>query len=394
MKVEHQSLFKEGEVLQIQKRMLESARSLHAKSIQERDACRAIFGDDWLVHDEIADADLDGLADLDELLRKPHFELPANPRKKLPRKPDKHRTVAAGLFAGEPSYSPQNPSRPHPKHREIASLPDDQIIPGRLGFADSGANAKNSHSKRRDHTLSSPSRTGLVANFFLSHSGRVVAIKELHPDLDHDQIKNLLKIDAFVRKLVQEYQGTGELPDWAKSINPEIKQFFRLFRLCTRSDAKTITIRLDHETAEAALAAPRGPANYIAEIMKRTLAKLGIATDLAFNIEFNHTGRTENHPAHIHGALCIPDDRVDEVAEALRGLLALNYRQRYSNLAVHIEAPRSARSWAIYCIKEYDITANRLSGERFRKTRPDYATQKLAQQAQELYESMNAWMNS
>ena len=163
--------------------------------------------------------------------------------------------------------------------------------------------------------------------------------------------------------------------------------------LCTRPDAKTITIRLDHATAQAALAAPRGPANYIGGIIKRTLAKLGIATDQAFNLEFNHTGRTENHPAHIHGTLCIPDDRVDEVIGALRSALAEGYRQRYKNLAVHIDAPRSARSWAMYCIKEYDLTAIRLSAERLRKTRPDYATQKLTQEAKGLYEGISAWFN-
>ncbi|WP_333689922.1 hypothetical protein [Pseudomonas syringae] len=193
---------------------------------------------------------------------------------------------------------------------------------------------------------------------------------------------------------MQEYQGTGELPDWAKLVSPAIKQFFRIFRLCTNPIAKAITIRLDHKTAEAALAAPRGPANHLAEIIKRALAKLGIDADLAFNIEFNHTGRTENHPAHIHGALCISDDRVDEVAEALRNALAMNYRQRYTNVAVHIEAPRSARSWATYCIKEYDSTAIRLSTARFRRTRPDYATQKLTRQALGFYESISSWINS
>ena len=268
------------------------------------------------------------------------------------------------------------------------------VIPRDIDVAGSGVNAKNRCSKRRGRALSTPSKTGLLANFYLGHAERVVAIKDLHPDLDHGQIEKVLKIDTFVQKLVQEYQGNGELPDWAKFVRPEIKQFFRIFRLCTKPDAKTITIRLDHETAEAALAAPRGPANYIAEIIKRTLAKLGITTDQAFNIEFNHTGRTENHPAHIHGALCIPDDRVVEVIGALRSALAEGYRQRYNNLAVHIEAPRSGRSWAIYCIKEYDLTASKLSAKRLRKTRPDYATQTLTQQAQNLYESISNWIAS
>lgn len=157
----------------------------------------------------------------------------------------------------------------------------------------------------------------------------------------------------------------------------------RLHLLCTKPDAKTITIRLDHGSAEAALAAPRGPANYLAEIIKRALVKLGIETEVAFNLEFNHTGSTENHPLHIHGALCIPDDRVVAVSEALRTALALDYRQRYKNVAVHIEKPRSARWWATYCIKEYSITASRLEAERGRKSRPDYAAQALTKQQRE-----------
>ena len=233
-----------------------------------------------------------------------------------------------------------------------------------------------------------------MAGFYFGHAERVVAISKLHTDLDHDQLEKLLKTDAFIQKLIQSYQGIGKLPDWAKFVSPEMKQYFRLHLLCTKPDAKTITIRLDHDSAEAALAAPRGPANYLAEIIKRTLAKLGINTDLAFNLEFNHTGSTENHPLHIHGALCIPDDRVDEVSEALRKALALSYRQRYKNLAVHIEKPRSAQWWAAYCIKEYGTTTAKLTTERGRKSRPDYATQKLTQDAKAFYKDISAWLNT
>lgn len=142
------------------------------------------------------------------------------------------------------------------------------------------------------------------------------------------------------------------------------------------------------------IAAPRGSANYLAEIIKRTLTKLGIETDLAFSLEFNHTGSTENHPLHIHGVLCIPDDRVGEASKTLRKALALSYRQRYTNFAVHIETPRSAHWWAAYCIKEYGITTSRLEAERGRKVRPDYATQKLTQEAKAFYEDISAWLNS
>lgn len=394
MTTNHQSPFKEGEVLEIQIRLLSSARNRHAESMAQRQAYRNLFGDDWIEQPQPIDVDLDESANLDDLLFEPALELPVGPRETTHGAPEEYRAIEVGLFAGVPSYKPLSSSSPHLENQKASTVPVNQVTPRDIDVAGSGVNAKNSRSKRRGRVLSTPSKTGLIANLYLGHAQRVVAIKHLHPDLDREQIEKALKIDAFVRKLVQEYQGTGELPNWAKFVRPEIKQFFRIFRLCTKPDAKTITIRLDHETAEAALAAPRGPANYIAEIIKRTLAKLGIATDQAFNIEFNHTGRTENHPAHIHGALCIPDDRVVEVVGALRRALAEGYRQRYINLAVHIEAPRSARAWAIYCVKEYDITAIKLTDGRLRKTRPDYATQKLTQQAKELYESISCWIAS
>ena len=394
MTINHQSPFREGQVSQIQTRLLSSARNRHAESMVQRQVYRHLFGDEWFDQSQPIDVDLDEFAHLDELLVEPALELPAGPRETIHSTPEEYRAIEVGLFAGAPSYRPLSSSRPHMEYQETSAFPVSQVIPSDIDVAGSGVNAKNRHSKRRGRAPSTPNKTGLLADFYLGHAERVVAIRDLHPDLDHEQIEKLLKIDAFVRKLVQEYQGTGELPDWAKFVRPEIKQFFRIFQLCTKPDAKTITIRLDHETAEAALAAPRGPANYIAEIIKRTLAKLGITTDQAFNIEFNHTGRTENHPAHIHGALCIPGDRMNEVTEALREALAAGYRQRYNNIAVHIEAPRSARSWAIYCNKEYDVTAIRLTTERSQKTRPDYSTQKLTQQAQELYESISAWINS
>ena len=393
MTTNHQSP-KEGEVLEIQIRLLSSVRNRHAESMAQRQAYRNLFGDDWIEQLQPIEVELGESTHLDALLVEPALELPAGPRETIHSTPEEYRAIEVGLFAGAPSYRPLSSSRPHMEYQETSDFPVSQVIPSDIDVAGSGVNAKNRRSKRRSRALSTPNKTGLLADFYLGHAERVVAIKDLHPDLDHEQIEKALKIDAFVRKLVQEYQGTGELPDWAKFVRPEIKQFFRIFRLCTQPDAKTITIRLDHETAEAALAAPRGPANYIAEIMKRTLAKLGIATDQAFNIEFNHTGRTENHPAHIHGALCIPDDQVVEVVGALRRALAEGYRQRYINVAVHIEAPRSARSWAIYCIKEYASIAIRLSVERGRKSRPDYSTHKLTQEAKEFYEGIGTWINA
>ncbi|WP_050586345.1 hypothetical protein [Pseudomonas syringae] len=390
MTIRHQSPFKEGEVFQIQKRLLDSARTRHAENMVKREAYRALFGDEWF-EGETADTDLGGdqlSADLDALLD----ECPVARTAITAGEPRKCPVIELGLFAGAPSYHVATSAVPRQEPGQVILSLDEQRITRPAILAKLGVNAKSSRSNRLGQILSTPGRAGLVASLSLSHAAHVVAIKKLHPDVDHDQLEALLRIDTFIQKLVRDYQGAGELPGWEKFVSPEIKQFFRIFHQCGKPDSRTLTIRLDHKTAEAALVAPRGPANYLAAIIKRTLAKLGIETDLTFNLEFSHTGRRENHPAHIHGALCIPDDKVNEVTEALRNALAEGYRQRYKNLAVHIEKPRSARSWAAYCVKEYDITGIELTASRGRKTRPDYATQKLTQDARAFYENISAWL--
>lgn len=385
-----QSPFKEGEVLEIQARLLESANRLHAESIADRGRYRALFGTDWFERKEGQD---DSFADLDQLIAESYQELPVSGLEKVSMASAKNPPIEAGLFAGMPSYGLLNSPMPEQPDTDNARFSGEQFTPHHPKRSEAGVNANAGRSKRLARSLSTPGKAGLVAIFQLSHSQRLAAISELDPTLDHDQIQGLLKTADFIHKLAQDYQGKGELPDWAKFVTPEIKQFFRLFLLCKRPEAKTITIRLDHETAEAALGAPRGPANYLAEIIKRTLAKLGIDTKLAFNLEFNHTGSTENHPLHIHGALCIPDDRLAEVSEALRSALAEGYRQRYKNLAVHIEKPRSAHWWAAYCIKEYGFSASRLEAERGRKSRPNYASQKLTREANIFYDGLTAWLD-
>lgn len=401
MTFKHQSPFREGEVPEILQKLRDSERRRHSEEVALRDTLRAQFGSDWLANEEVdsvvsEQAD-DAYADLNKLLpQKLQHEPPASQHTTTHSEFAKRLRLEPGLFAGEPSYL--HSSREHHLEDAVALLSDSlcpqQEIPGQASHTGAGVNAKTGGSNTKGRPLSTPGRAGLVAGFHLGHAERVVAISKLHPDLEHDQLEKLLKADAFIQKLVQSYQGTGELPNWAKFVSPEMKQYFRLHLLCTKPDAKTITIRLDHDAAEAALAAPRGPANHLAEIIKRTLKKLGIETELAFNLEFNHTGSTENHPLHIHGAVCIPDDRMHEVSEALRKALAEDYRQRYKNLAVHIEEPRSAHWWAAYCIKEYGITAGRLEAERQRKSRPDYVTQELTQEAKAFYEGVSDWLNS
>jgi hypothetical protein len=391
--------FKEGEVPQILQKLRDSELRRNAEEIAARDSFRAQFGDSWFANEDaagVASEEMDDTyADLDRLLpQKPQDEPPTSTHTTIHSKLAKSLRLEPGLFASEPSYLLR--SREH--HLvDGEALPSDSLCPqqktsDQIERAVPGVNAKTRHSKKSGRPLSTPGRAGLVAKFHLGHAKRVIAISELHTGLDHEQLEKLLRIDAYIQQLMHSYQGSGELPGWAKFVSSEMKQYFRLHLLCTKPDAKTFTIRLDHRTAEAALAAPRGPANYLAETIKRTLAKLGIETALAFNLEFNHTGSTENHPLHIHGALCIPEGRVKEASEALRKALAKSYRQRYCNLAVHIEKPRSAHWWAAYCIKEYGITAYRLEAERARKNRPDYTTQKLTQDARAFYENVSDWL--
>lgn len=401
MTMNHQSPFKEGEVPQLLQRLRDSEIRRHAETIATRELVRAQFGGDWYVNGENIDAASeeidDEFADLCRLLpQEPHNEPPAEPYTATHTEFDKSSYPDTGLFAGEPSYL-LSCSKSHSEDIEALTLDllcPQQENPGQAGRAKPGVNAKIGRLNQSGRPLSTPGRAGLVAGFHFGHAERVAAISKLHTDLDDDQLETLLKVDAFIQKLMQSYQGIGELPEWAKFVSPEMKQYFRLHLLCTKPDAKTITIRLGHDSAEAALAAPRGPANYLAEIIKRTLVNLGIDTELAFSLEFNHTSSTENHPLHIHGAFCIPDNRLKEVLKALRKALAQGYRQRYKNLAVDVERPRNPQWWAAYCIKEYVLTAIRLEATRGRKSRPNYATQALTKQAKAFYEDISAWLNT
>ena len=393
MTFKYQSPFKQGEVPQILQKLHDSELRRHTKQIATRESIRALFGEDCFTDEGTVDAASESrCAEFDDLSLLLN-EAPATLYTELHSNFDKPPELEIGLSAGEHAPSSRESHSEDIKTAPLDLLCPQQDNPVQANHIEAGVNTKIGRSNRATRLFSTPGRAGLVARFYFGHAERVVAISKLHTDLDHDQLVKLLRTDAYIQKLIQSYLGIGELPDWAKFVSPEMKQYFRLHLLCTKPDAKTITIRLDHDSAEAALAAPRGPANYLAEIIKRTLAKLGINTDLAFNLEYNHTGSTENHPLHIHGAFCIPNDRITVVSKALRKALATGYRQRYGNVAVLIETPRSAHWWAAYCTKEYGITASRLEVERGRKNRPDYATQKLIQEAKAFYEGICVWLN-
>lgn len=167
------------------------------------------------------------------------------------------------LFAGEHSYPPSYPE-PYPENWEGSPSElycSNRETCGQAGHTGSGVNAKRGYSKRSGRPFSTPVRAGLVAKFHLRHAERVVAINTVYADIEHDQLEKLLNLDAYIQKRMRSYQRSSELPGWAKFVTAEIKQYFRLNVLCTKLDAKTITNRLGHDSAEAALA-PRGPSTF------------------------------------------------------------------------------------------------------------------------------------
>ncbi|MFL9815483.1 hypothetical protein D7241_19740 [Stutzerimonas sp. VN223-3] len=335
----------------------------------ERGLIEVLFG--GFVESEPVDEELEkDLAALDSLLDEAHARTEAHPE-------------IAKLGAheeNEHSFLPVNASRPAEwgafssaetgeGQRPLAKKPSEPAL------AISGADAKNSRRRASYVKLSTAHKAGLLANFQSMREQNVVAISNLDPDLDHEQIAQIEARISFIVKVAQSYagKGPGQLADWSKHVPADTKQFFRLLWLARQPNAVAVTIRLGHPTAKKALAAKRGPANHIAEVIQRTLAKLGISTDLGFNLEYTHGASAENHPLHLHGIVCIPADRLEAVRLALKSALAKEYRQRFDNLAVHIEAITNHRWWAGYCIKEHQLTADILKKVRGRSTVPDYA---------------------
>jgi hypothetical protein len=220
---------------------------------------------------------------------------------------------------------------------------------------------------------------------------RLAAISQLHPQLDHEDIERIQKVDAHIQHVARSYLSTGKLPDWSKSVEKDIKQFFRLRQLLSQPGAHTISVRLGHKVAEAALTAPRGPADYLAGVMMRTLKTLGISTEVVFNLEFVHGACRENHPLHIHGALCVSDDQVKAVTEALTRALAIGYRARWKNVAVLLERPKNPGFWASYCVKESNVTSEILFRKGGRPDSASYATRTQTRNAKAFYSKIEKW---
>lgn len=254
-----------------------------------------------------------------------------------------------------------------------------------------GVNAKKIRRRVTARALVTPGQAWLLAGFAAGMEKRVAAISQLDPQIDRRDIERIQKIDSYVQSLARSYLSTGKLPDWSKSLSKDIKQFFRLRHLLSQPHAHVISIRLGHKVAEAALNAPRGPADYLAGVIMRTLKALGINTELAFNLEFVHGVCLENHPLHIHGVLCVPDEQLPAVTDALTQALASGYRARWKNVAVLLERPQSPGFWASYCIKESAVTSEILFRKSGRTDSASYATRGQTRNAREFYTKIDEW---
>ena len=263
--------------------------------------------------------------------------------------------------------------------------------PGLFGI---GVNAKNARRRVGSKGLSAVGQARVLVDFAAGMEKRLAAISQLHPQLDHADIQRIQRIDAYVQRMARSYLSAGKLPDWSKSLSKDIKQFFRLRQLLSQPNAQTVTIRLGHDVAEAALRAPRGPAGYLAALISRQLKALGIETELVFNLEFIHGACIENHPMHIHGALRIPDGQISVVTEALRKCLASTYRSRWRNLAVKLEKPQKGGFWPCYCVKESAVTVEVLSRHGVRTPSASYSTRSQTQMTREFYSQIDTWLST
>lgn len=266
--------------------------------------------------------------------------------------------------------------------------------PERFGI---GVNAKNRRQRASAKRLSTVGQARVLASFAAGMEKRLAAtstISQLHPQLDKKDIDRIQKIDSYVQSLARCYLSMGKLPEWSKSLNKDIKQFFRLRQLLSQPDALTISIRLGRKVAEAALSAPRGPADFLAGLITRTLSVHGIKAQLVFNLEFIHGSCRENHPLHIHGALCVPGERVHAVTQALTRALASDYRARWTNVAVLLEEPLPGGFWASYCIKESAVTSEMLSIRGVRNKSASYSSRHQSQRAKAFYDRIGDWVST
>lgn len=259
--------------------------------------------------------------------------------------------------------------------------------------------------------LLTPRAAGLLSNFYHGNKSNLAVLGELQTRETYtetnlrEEISRRAAAIQFQKSLALSTTRGVALPDWERRLPPETKRAFALLALARHPDAKSITFRLGHEVAEAAMSAKHGPTDYLARILQR----LGL-TQTAFVVERSTSESHENNPYHIHGVAIIPAALLDELTRELIGAdgkpgrsklqAALapppckkstppvrGYRQRYNNKAIDIRPAKTAGGWFQYITKEIDFTAHDLGA------RPDYASRSAAQAGKALYESIQEWIS-
>ncbi|TBW09523.1 hypothetical protein E0E50_11745 [Azotobacter chroococcum subsp. isscasi] len=179
------------------------------------------------------------------------------------------------------------------------------------------------------------------------------------------------------------------LPSWAR-LPDDLKQLFKIAACGNHPDAVALTSNLDLKTASAALGASRGPAYFLARIIKRTLAQAGLSPDLALTVEFAH-GRSNKSSAnpelHIHGVLQVPASLRGKITDDLKKALAREYIETAGNKAVLLKPITSLGGWAGYCTNQRTFTTEHLDN-------PDFSTHSASQAGQALYKQVKAWARS
>lgn len=260
--------------------------------------------------------------------------------------------------------------------------------------------------------LLTPRAAGLLSNFYHSHKSNLAVLGELQTRETYtetnlrEEISRRAAAIQFLKSLALSTTRGVTLPDWERRLPPDTKRLFALLALARHPNAKSISFRLGHEVAEAALRAKNGPTDYLARMLQR----LGL-TQTVFVIERSASESDENSPWHIHGIAIIPAELLAELTSEpigsdgksrpskLRAALApppcndssppiRGYRQRYNNKAIDIQPTRTASGWFQYITKEIDFAAHDLGA------RPDYASRSAAQDGKALYESIRTWIGT
>lgn len=177
-----------------------------------------------------------------------------------------------------------------------------------------------------------------------------------HTKLIKDTIRSWLRArywgDAMILADTYHLPAPDSLPQW-KALPAEVAQFFKLLFVLEHPDAVFVTIRLDPDIGERALASPRGPCDWLAERVNRALRKAGVNPEyLAFSIEYAPRQAKTLHRLHIHGAMRIPIDLRHNAAEALKEALAPAYTTHGKNQAIKLEKPWKTTDVARYAPKE------------------------------------------